>query len=204
MIATDPGDLRSQTSPGGATYRSNPTTEPRPLESAASTYEDSSNARLLVRSGDHAGGAGIHSRSGNSPAIRLDMGGAWRTVRCLAPEVHHWASGKSVSARSERMIRRVLAAVRRLDQGSRSATRARVLAVDESLGISVLELLKRGEFVDARGPQLDTEISPCPSLPCGPGCSPSTGAGSSSGSRAGQTELQRRALFARRIPKKSG
>ena len=163
MIAADPGDLRyTQTSPGGAIYRSNPTTAiaaivvaATPLESGtASTYEvppfiertaAGPVGQIMPVAPESTGEAVLE--------IRRRSGLTWEELGDLFDvsrrSVHHWASGKSVSARSERMIRRVLASIRRLDQGSRSTTRARLLAVNESLGISALELLKRGHFVDA-------------------------------------------------------
>ena len=163
MIASDSGDLRyTQTSPGGVIYRSNWATAitavavaAAPLESGtASTYEISPYIERTA-----AGPAGQimpvtpESTGEAILEIRRRSGLTWEELGDLFDvsrrSVHHWASGKSVSARSERMIRRVLAAVRRLDQGSRSANRARLLAVDESLGVSTLELLKRGHFVEA-------------------------------------------------------
>ena len=67
--------------------------------------------------------------------------------------VHHWASGKPVvSAGNEKRMRRMLATVRRLDQGSQTATRDRLLTIDDNLGGSPLELLQQGRFdeVEAR------------------------------------------------------
>ena len=147
MTASDPGDLRyTQTSPGGAIYRSNLAT--------ASTYEVPS---VLERTA--AGPDGqfmpVPSESTGEAVleIRRRSGLTWEELGDLFDvsrrRVHHWASGKSVSARSEWMIRRMLAAIRRLDQGQRSATRAKLLAVDQSLGVSALELLKGDHFIDA-------------------------------------------------------
>ena len=160
MTASDPGALRyTQTSPGGAIYRSNLATAiaaivvaAAPLESGtASTYEF---PLFLERTA--AGPAGqlmlVPSESTGEAVleIRRRSGLTWEELGDLFDvsrrSVHHWASGKPVSARSERMIRRMLAAIRRLDQGNRSATRTRLLAVDESLGVSALELLKQGRF----------------------------------------------------------
>ena len=100
MTALDPDALQyTQTSPGGAIYRSNLATAiaaivvaAAPLESGtASTYEF---PLFLERTA--AGPAGqlmpvpLESTGeavpGNPPAIRLDMGGTRRPVRCFAPE----------------------------------------------------------------------------------------------------------------------
>ena len=48
--------------------------------------------------------------------------------------VHHWANGKPVTASHERMIRRMLAAVRHLDRGDQVSTRALLLTVDPGHG----------------------------------------------------------------------
>ena len=88
--------------------------------------------------------------------IRRRSGLTWEELGDLfgvsRRSVHHWASGKPVSAANENTIRRMLAAVRRLSQGSRTATRSRLLAIDDSLGVSPLDLLKQGRFdeVEAR------------------------------------------------------
>lgn len=63
--------------------------------------------------------------------------------------VHHWASGKAVSARHDQAIRRILAAIRRLDQGNQADTRAQLLAVDAGMGVSALDLFKTGRFDEA-------------------------------------------------------
>ena len=82
--------------------------------------------------------------------IRRRSGLTWEELGDLfgvsRRSVHHWASGKPASAAHEKTIRRMLMTVRRLYQGSRTATRNRLLAIDDSLGISMLELLKQGRF----------------------------------------------------------
>ena len=65
--------------------------------------------------------------------------------------VHHWANGKPVTANHDRTIRRMLAAVRHLDQGDQVGTRALLLAVDQTMGGSTLDLLKDGRFDEAMG-----------------------------------------------------
>jgi len=65
--------------------------------------------------------------------------------------VHHWASGKPVSAKHDRMIRRMLAAIRHLDRGDQAGTRALLLAVGQVTGVSALDLLKDGRFDEAMG-----------------------------------------------------
>ena len=85
--------------------------------------------------------------------IRWRSGLTWEEIGDLFAvsrrSVHHWASGKPVSSKREQMIRRMLAAIRRLDQGGQTATRARLLTVDDNLGVSALEHLKQGRFGDA-------------------------------------------------------
>ena len=63
--------------------------------------------------------------------------------------VHHWANGRPVSAGHDRMIRRMLAAVRNLDRGDQERTRALLLTVDECMGISAFDLLRDGRFDEA-------------------------------------------------------
>jgi hypothetical protein len=63
--------------------------------------------------------------------------------------VHHWASGNTVSAKHHQMIRRMLAAIRHLDQGSQAGTRAQLLAVDSATGVCALDLLKDSLFEEA-------------------------------------------------------
>lgn len=164
MIVANPGDLRyTRTSPGGgAMYRSNLATAitaiavaATPLESGtASTYEippfiertaAGPVGQIMPVPPESTGEAILEIRR-RSGLTWEELGGLFDVSR---RSVHHWASGKSVSARSERMIRLVLAAVRRLDQGSRTATRARLLAVDEHHRVPVLDLLKQGRFDEA-------------------------------------------------------
>lgn len=65
--------------------------------------------------------------------------------------VHHWANGKPTAAKHNQMIRRMLAAVRHLYQGDQVGTHALLLAVDQSIGVSTLDLLKDGRFDEAMG-----------------------------------------------------
>ncbi len=60
--------------------------------------------------------------------------------------VHNWASGKVVSTEHERVIRRVLAAIRRIDRGTQVSTRATLLEVDAQTGRSMLDQLKAKQF----------------------------------------------------------
>ncbi len=82
--------------------------------------------------------------------IRRRSGLTWEEMSDLLDvsrrSIHHWASGKSVSARRERALRRALAAIRRLDRGDQAGTRARLLAVDHSTGLSVLDMMREGRF----------------------------------------------------------
>ena len=174
MTASNLDGLRyTQTSPGGAIYRSNLATAiaaivvaATPLESGtASTYEVPSFVERTA-----AGPVGqfmpVPPESTGEAVleIRRRSGLTWEELGDLfnvtRRSVHHWASGKPVSAMHERMIRRVLAAIRRLDQGSISTgsvhrrrlcfwTRVQLLAVDDTLGASALKLLKEGRFDEA-------------------------------------------------------
>lgn len=85
--------------------------------------------------------------------IRRRSGLTWEELGDLFDvsrrSVHHWASGKPVSAGNDRMIRRILAAVRRLDPGSPSGARAQLLAVDAVTGVSTFDSLKDGRFDEA-------------------------------------------------------
>ena len=87
--------------------------------------------------------------------IRRRSGLTWEELGDLFDvsrrSVHHWANGKPVSAGNDRMIRRMLAAVRHLDQGDQIGTRALLLAVDRAMGVSALNLLKDGRFDEAMG-----------------------------------------------------
>ena len=85
--------------------------------------------------------------------IRRRSGLTWQELAELFEvsrrSVHHWANGNPVSAGRERIIRRMLAAIRHLDRGSQVDTRALLLAVDQATGVSTLDLLKTGRFDDA-------------------------------------------------------
>lgn len=59
--------------------------------------------------------------------------------------VHHWAGGKTITASHDQRIRRVLAVLRRLDQGSAAQTRNLLLSSDTQ-GVSILDMLKAGAF----------------------------------------------------------
>ncbi|MXZ81251.1 MAG: hypothetical protein F4Z15_07810 [Gammaproteobacteria bacterium] len=85
--------------------------------------------------------------------IRRRSGLTWDEISALFDvsrrSVHHWANGKPVSASHDRMIRRMLAAIRYLDRGSQSDTRAMLLDVDEATGTSTFDLLVSGRFDEA-------------------------------------------------------
>lgn len=59
--------------------------------------------------------------------------------------VHHWANGKKISARNERVVHQTLAAINHLDEGGQSKTRARLLEVGIS-GHSPFNFLASHEF----------------------------------------------------------
>ena len=163
MPASDLGDLRqTQTSPGGATYRSSlagaiaaiVVVAVPPESVTASTYDFPSFFERTA-SGPDGQIEPVPSESTGEAVLemRRRSGLTWEELGDLFKvsrrSLHHWASGKSASAEHERKIRRVLAGIRRLDQGDQSATRARLLVVDEHLGVSVLDLWEQGRFEEA-------------------------------------------------------
>ena len=85
--------------------------------------------------------------------IRRRSGLTWQELAELFDvsrrSIHHWASGKPVSAGHDRTIRWMLAAIRHLDRGSQLDTRAFLLGIDQATGISTLDLLQAGRFDDA-------------------------------------------------------
>lgn len=100
--------------------------------------------------------------------IRRRSGLTWEELGDLFDvsrrSVHHWASGKTVSADHEKVIRRTLAILCRLDRGDSIATRALLLTPDAE-GVSILGLLKAGSFehASARSPS-----APAPERPRAP------------------------------------
>ena len=64
--------------------------------------------------------------------------------------VHHWANGNPPSARHEIHIRRTLAALCHVDEGSQMATRDRLLTIGRT-GHSTFDLLANGRFGDVFG-----------------------------------------------------
>ena len=84
--------------------------------------------------------------------IRRRSGLTWEELGYLfnvsRRSVHHWASGKTVSAKHDRLIRQMLAAIRHLDRGEAARTRALLLTTDAK-GIAALDLLKAGLFEEA-------------------------------------------------------
>ena len=95
-----------------------------------------------------------YARAGTTTAeavleIRRRSGLTWEELSELFEvsrrSVHHWANGKTVSAKHDREIRDVLAAIRHIDEGSRAATRGRLLTTDAS-ETSVFALLQARRF----------------------------------------------------------
>ena len=64
--------------------------------------------------------------------------------------VHHWANGKPMSTQHEGEIRRILAALRHVDEGSQAATRDRLLTIGPS-GLSTFDLLAARRFDEVMG-----------------------------------------------------
>ena len=95
--------------------------------------------------------------------IRRRSGLTWEELGNLfnvsRRSIHHWANGKSPSASHDQVIRRMLAAIRRLDQSSQKRTRAFLLVVDESTGISKFDMLKDGRFEETAASVESTQTS---------------------------------------------
>lgn len=179
MPASDLGDLRhAQTSPGGAMYRSSlagaiaaMVVVATPAESVtASTYAFPSFFERTASGPDEQIESFPSESAGEAVLeMRRRSGLTWEELGELFEvsrrSLHHWASGRSASAEHERKIWRMLASIRRLDQGDQTATRARLLAVDEHLGVSVFDLWKQGRFEEAGaalGGIRPTEYRPIP------------------------------------------
>ena len=86
--------------------------------------------------------------------FRLRSGLTWAQIGVLfgvsRRSVHNWANGKAASAGHERDIRRALAALHHIDEGSRAANRARLLTVAET-GQSTFDLLAARHFIEVMG-----------------------------------------------------
>lgn len=121
-----------------------------PQEITASTYlivkpieqTTASPGRLPVETATETTGEAILE-------IRRRSGLTWEELADLFDvsrrSVHHWASGKALTAEHDRQIRRTLAVVRQLDQGEAEQTRA-LLVSPRPDGQIVLDLIKSGAF----------------------------------------------------------
>ena len=105
--------------------------------------------------------------------IRRRSGLTWEELGDLFEvsrrSVHHWANGKPMSARHDRMIRRMLSAVRHLDRGDRERNRAVLLNIDNGMSVSKFDLLRDGRFAEAMGgadsvPELELQRIPLSSI----------------------------------------
>ncbi len=105
--------------------------------------------------------------------IRRRSGLTWEELGDLFEvsrrSVHHWANGKPMSARHDRVIRRMLSAVRHLDRGDRERNRAVLLNIDKGMGVSKFDLLREGRFAEAMGgadsvPELELQRIPLSSI----------------------------------------
>lgn len=148
-----------------ATFAAVPIATPLPAPATTNTYTQGSMAigATIARSSERttAGPAGqiehvpAESTAETIMEIRRRSGLTWEEIGDLFDvsrrSVHHWANGKPVTAKHDRMIRRILAALRHLDQGDRLGTRALLQAVDPAIGVSTLDLLKAGRFDEATG-----------------------------------------------------
>ena len=106
-------------------------------------------------------------RHGRSVAeIRRLSGLTWDELAGLMHvsrrSLHHWVSGKSVSAEHQTRLQRLLAALRRLDRGDSSQNRNLLLTPDDT-GALLLDLLKAGQYdaaVTAVGQASPSRVSP--------------------------------------------
>lgn len=80
--------------------------------------------------------------------IRRRSGLTWQELSDLfgvsRRSVHHWASGKVVSARHDRFIRQVLVTIRNVDHGAAALTRDFLLTPDAN-GVTAIDLLGAGQ-----------------------------------------------------------
>lgn len=160
MIAVAGGIPETRTSADGSTYRPDP--DPTFADvlyativlapATGTTYEV---PRLIVgRTTAGPVGEIVHdntdSRASYIMEIRRRSGLTWAELGDLfgvsRRSVHYWANGQPVSAGHDRTIRRILVAIRYLDQGSQAGTRSLLLAVDRDTGTSTFDLLRDGCF----------------------------------------------------------
>ncbi len=114
------------------------------------------------QSGGAVTAAQIPTTSSALMEIRRLAGLTWQEMGDLfgvsRRSIHHWVSGKPLSAGHERRVRVVLGELRRVDAGSAQTNRDRLFTVSEGRGDSLFERLQAGEtsVVPASG----TEILP--------------------------------------------
>jgi transcriptional regulator with XRE-family HTH domain len=93
------------------------------------------------------------STAGSVLEIRRLSGLTWEELASLfgvsRRSVHHWASGKAVSAANEDLIRKVLTLVRSYNRGDARTTRALLMETDAS-GASPFALIRAGAIDDVR------------------------------------------------------
>lgn len=122
-----------------------PATASTTYEIDAHTYTTSGpDTQVAVRAADTTADAVME--------IRRRSGLTWEELADLFSvtrrSVHHWGSGKTVTAVHEQAIRQTLSAVRQLDRGAASNTRALLLTADAA-GVTALSLLKDGRYHEA-------------------------------------------------------
>jgi DNA-binding transcriptional regulator YiaG len=121
------------------------------------TASDPDGRQLVHRPAETAGEAILE--------IRRRSGLTWDELADLFEvsrrSVHHWASGKPVTAEHDQHIRRTLAVIRQIDQGEARRTRD-ILLAPAADGILAFDLLKNEEFEDvvARGGPTPTRVVP--------------------------------------------
>jgi DNA-binding transcriptional regulator YiaG len=101
--------------------------------------------------------------------IRRRSGLTWDEIAGLFEvsrrSVHHWASGKTVSAEHDQRIRRTLAIIRRIDRGDAQSTRNLLLTpdADGQLGIDLLRQGASDEILAQAGTAIiPPQLAPTP------------------------------------------
>ena len=125
-----------------------------PTSAAATTQAGEVEARRFVNLWTSSGGVRIETSADQPFAaavleIRRRSGLTWEQLATMfgvdRRSVHLWAAGRPMSAPNAERLNRVLVAIRRLDQGSPSATRA-WLHTPAAQGSLPLDLLREGRF----------------------------------------------------------
>jgi hypothetical protein len=125
-----------------------------PTSAAPTTQPAEADARRIVNQWTNSGGVRAEISTDRAFAsavleIRRRSGLTWEQLATTFDvdrrSVHLWATGRPMNAPNAERLNRVLVAIRRLDQGSPSATRA-WLHTPTAQGLLPLDLLREGRF----------------------------------------------------------